>query len=75
MSSSSGTESETGLNERKRIHSDSDSEDNEAAVAKPVKVAKITKTVQKSISGFFSNGESKVVDLKEGSFFLRALTL
>ena len=26
-------------------------------MAKPVKVAKITKTVQKSISGFLSNGD------------------
>ena len=46
-----------GLNERKRTHSDSDSKDNEAPVAKPVKVAKI-KIVQKSFSKFFSNGES-----------------
>ena len=30
VSSSSGSESELGLNERKCIHSDSDSEDNEA---------------------------------------------
>ena len=45
-------------------------------MAKPVKFAKFTKTVQKSISGFLSNGECKVVDLLlKRRKFLRTLTI
>lgn len=65
VSTSSGSESDTGRNERKRIHSESDSEGNE--VPKPAKVAKTTKTVQKSISSFRSGGENSALPAASSS--------
>ena len=75
VSSSSGTESETGLNERKRIHSDSDSEDNEALWLGPLRSLRSPKPFKSLSLAFSVMVKVKWSILKKEVFFTGAYSL